>query len=215
MENKVIKEDSLEFIKKIDNEKITVSFFDPQYRGVLDKLNYGSSKRMKKRQELPQMTEEYIIKCIKEQYRVLKPSGYLFLWIDKFHLLNSIANWIKDTDFQVVDMITWNKLKIGMGYRTRRKSEYLIILQKKPIKVKDTWTIHNIPDVWEEKQTKEHPHSKPKELQKQLIKSTTDKDSYILDITSGSGIVKNICDDLKLNFLGCDIIFGEKEKEED
>lgn len=77
------------------------------------------------------MNEETIREFVEEINRVLKKSGYLFLWVDKFHLTNTAENfhnWIYNTDLQVVDMITWNKERMGMGYRTRRVSEYLIVL---------------------------------------------------------------------------------------
>lgn len=107
-------------------------FFDPQYRGVLDKLKYGNEgkKRGRARAQLEQMNEETIITFIKEINRILKPSKYLFLWVDKFHLVEGVKPWLINTSFKLVDMITWDKQKIGMGYRTRRKSEYLLILQK-------------------------------------------------------------------------------------
>ena len=77
-------------------------------------------------------------------------------------------------------MIVWNKGKIGMGYRTRRKSEYLIVFQKSPVKVKGCWTYHAIPDVWEEKTPKTHSHSKPGELQRRLIAATSKKKMLFL-----------------------------------
>ena len=71
--------------------------------------------------------------------------------MDKFHLVEGVKPWLINTSFKLVDMITWDKQKIGMGYRTRRKSEYLLILQKEPIKAKATWSLHDITDVWSEK----------------------------------------------------------------
>lgn len=154
------------------------------------------------------MSDETIEKFIKEIDRVLFPSGYLFLWVDKFILCQGIDTWLASTSLSIVDLITWNKLKIGMGYRTRRKSEYLIILQKKPIRAKSTWILHNIPDVWDEKVVKIHTHSKPIELQKQLILATTDENDYILDPASGGYSVFEACRTINRNFIGCDIEFG-------
>ena len=59
------------------------------------------------------------------------------------------------------------KQRIGMGYRTRRKSEYLIVLQKQPRKAKGVWKSRNIPDVCAEAVTENngHPHKKPIALQ--------------------------------------------------
>ena len=99
------------------------------------------------------MSEDTIVDFIKEIDRVLKDSGHLFLWVDKFHLCQGVLDWLVDTNLNLVDMIVWDKGKIGMGYRTRRKSEYLIVLQKSPVRAKDCWTDHAIPDVWQEKNT--------------------------------------------------------------
>ena len=60
-------------------------FFDPQYRGVLDKLKYGNEgkKRGRARAQLEQMNEETIITFIKEINRILKPSNTSFCgWIN-------------------------------------------------------------------------------------------------------------------------------------
>ena len=151
--------DGVELLRQIKDRSIKAVFFDPQYRGVLDKMSYGNEgkNRGRDRSALPQMTEKIISEFLAEIERILVPSGYLFLWVDKFHLVEGIKDWFKDLgSIQAVDMITWNKMKIGMGYRTRRKCEYLVILQKHPKLAKATWKLHNIPDVWDEKVDKIH-----------------------------------------------------------
>lgn len=203
--------DGIKLLNNINSETIKTAFFDPQYRGVLDKLKYGNEgkSRGKARHDLQQMSEETIIEFINEIDRVLLPSGHLFLWVDKFHLCTGVADWFKNTNFNLVDMITWDKGKIGMGYRTRRKSEYLIILQKKPVKAKGYWNDHTIPDVWLEKTDKTHAHSKPIDLQKRLIEATTDEEDYVLDPASGGYSVFNACELSNRNFIGGDIEYGE------
>ena len=136
--NRKNKIDGLTLLNSLDTETVKVAFFDPQYRGVLDKLSYGNEgvNRGKARSSLPQMEPEIIIKFINEINRVLLPSGHLFLWVDKFHLCQGVLEWFLNTDLNLVDLITWDKDKIGMGYRTRRKSEYLIVFQKKTNKGK-------------------------------------------------------------------------------
>lgn len=194
------------------DKTIATVFFDPQYRGVLDKLKYGNEgkSRGKARSELVQMDENTIISFIKEIDRVLKESGHLFLWVDKFHLCQGILSWVQETDLNLVDMIVWDKGKIGMGYRTRRKSEYIIVFQKSPVRAKACWTDHAIPDVWEEKVIKVHPHSKPTELQRRLIVATTNEGDTVLDPASGGFSVFEACKLCGRNFLGCDIIYGEE-----
>ena len=61
-----------------------------------------------------------------------------------------------------------------------------MILQKKPIKAKECWTDHSIPDVWQEDKPKTHPHSKPIELQRRLISATTIDGDVVLDPASGA-----------------------------
>ena len=210
--NKKNKMNGLDLLDLLDKESIKVTFFDPQYRGVLDKLSYGNEgkSRGKDRSALPQMSQEIIFEFLAKIELVLKPNGYLFLWLDKFHLFE-VKSWIENyQSLEIVDMIVWNKMKIGMGYRTRRKSEYLVIIQKSPRKAKSTWTLHNIPDVWDEKiLDKNHTHAKPIELQKQLILATTNENDLVLDPASGGYSVFRACKETNRNFIGCDLEFGE------
>lgn len=203
--------DGIDLLGDINDCSIAVTFFDPQYRGVLDKLKYGNEgkQRGKARSNLAQMDEDTIKKFIVEINRVLQASGHLFLWVDKFHLCQGVLDWFENTDLNLVDMIVWDKGRIGMGYRTRRKSEYLIVAQKNPVKAKACWTDHAIPDVWEEKVVKIHPHSKPIELQRRLIAATTAEGDVVLDPAAGGFSVFEACQTLGRDFIGGDIEYGE------
>lgn len=203
--------DGLDLLADINDGSIAAAFFDPQYRGVLDKLKYGNEgkSRNKARSDLQQMDEDVIVKFINEIDRVLQKSGHLFLWVDKFHLCQGVLDWFTATSLNLVDMVVWDKCKIGMGYRTRRKSEYLIVFQKSPVKAKACWTDHAIPDIWVEKTPKIHPHSKPVELQYRLIKATTKDGDVVLDPASGGFSVFEACKLLNRDFIGGDIRYGE------
>ena len=209
--NKKNKADGLDLLATLNDKTIAAVFFDPQYRGILDKLNYGNEGKLrgKARCSLVQMLEEVIISFIIEINRVLKDSGHLFLWIDKYHLCQGVLPWFSKTDLNLVDLIVWDKDRIGMGYRTRRKSEYLLVFQKEPIKAKGCWNNHSIPDVWKEKVSKSHPHSKPIELQRILIEATTTPKDIVLDPASGGYSVFDACEKADRDFLGCDVEFGE------
>lgn len=211
--NKKNKMDGLKLLNILEPQSIKVAFFDPQYRGVLDKLSYGNEgkSRGQVRSSLPQMSEDIIADFISKIHRILKPNGYLFLWVDKFHLIDGVKKWFESfSDFEIVDMITWDKKKIGMGYRSRRRSEYLVIIQKHPKQAKKTWVLHNIPDVWEEKITdKNHTHAKPIELQKQLLLATTVEGDLVLDPASGGFSVYGACKEINRNFIGCDLVYGD------
>ena len=135
LKNQKLEMNGLELLSHIGDGEVKLAFFDPQYRGVLDKMKYGNEgERQSGRASLEQMGEDIIIEFIKEIDRVLCPSGHLMLWVGKFHLCEGVKPWVSGTNLNLVDMLTWDKGKIGMGYRTRRKAEYLIIFQKSPIR---------------------------------------------------------------------------------
>ena len=201
-----LKMDGLKLLNKITPTSVPVAFFDPQYRGILDKMNYGNEgqARGRARCELAQMDEAKIGKFVSAIDRMLIPSGHLFLWADKYHLCTDFSVWIKGTGLEVVDMLTWHKDRMGMGYRTRRTAEYLIILQKLPRRAKGVWTIHNIPDVWTERAQK-GTHAKPIDLQAELIAATTKIGDLVVDPAAGSFSVLEACKIRGRNFLGCDL----------
>ena len=196
-----------ELLNNLKDGSIPVVFFDPQYRGVLDKMSYGNEgKRQIKRSELEQMDELIIKKFMEEINRVLMETGHLFLWVDKFHLCQGIAPWIRNTDLTIVDMIVWDKERMGMGYRTRKQSEYLLILQKPPIRAKNIWKTRNIRDVWSEKvDAKIHPHQKPRGLQEALIEAVSNEGDVILDPAAGSFSVMDCAIAKNRFFLGSDL----------
>src|ERR1700761_1549336 len=185
------KANGLEFLFRLPTDITSLVFFDPEYRGVLDYQGYGNEgERQKGRAALDQMTGDVIRQFIGQIDRVLTPRGHLMLWVDKFHVAEGITPWLEGCDLKVVDMITWDKGRIGMGYRTRRKCEYLMVIQKLPVRAKGVWTLHNIPDVWSEKREKgataQHAHPKPLGLQAQLIAATTAPGGLVIDPAAGS-----------------------------
>ncbi len=206
--NTRLKMDGLGLLGSLPKASIPVVFFDPQYRGILDKMAYGNEGkgRGKKRSQLMQMSESIIVEFFHHIDNVLMPSGHLFLWIDKFHLCQGFSDWANGTELEIVDLITWDKARMGMGYRTRRVSEYCAVLQKLPKRAKGVWKIHNIPDTWRESvKGKEHPHQKPVGLQRKLIAAVTNPGDYVVDPAAGSFSVMVSANLESRNFIGCDL----------
>lgn len=209
--NKRMKMDGLKMLSKLPAESIPAAFFDPQYRGVLDKLGYGNEGKARgmRRCALQQMDESTIAEFIAALDTVLLPSGHLFLWLDKFHLCNEFRDWLGGTALDVVDLINWDKGRIGMGYRSRRATEYCLVLQKAPRKAKGVWKVHNIPDTWREKAANNggngHPHKKPVELQGALIEAVSNAGDIIIDPAAGDFTVLAAAMRRGRNFIGCDL----------
>lgn len=200
------KNEGLLFLRALRPDAFPLCFFDPQYRGVLDYQSYGNEgERQRARSKLRQMPEAEIKQFLCEIDRVLMPTGHLLFWTDKFHLCTGLGPWLDGTNLDIVDLIVWNKLRMGMGYRSRRVSEYLVVMQKAPRRAKGVWALHDIPDVWDEKVTNDGAHAKPVGLQGRLIEALTNTRDTVIDPAAGSYSVLKACQRTNRQFLGCDI----------
>ncbi len=201
--------DGLRLLGALAPDAVAAAFLDPQYRGVLDHQNYGNEgvARASARAGLPQMTEDAIARFVAGIGRVLVPGGHLFLWVDKFHLCKGVGPWLEGTPLGIVDMVVWDKRRTGMGYRTRRVSEQLVVIQKAPRRAKGVWKAHDIPDVWPERQERSgHPHRKPTGLQARLIEAVTNPGATVVDPAAGGYSVLESCRRTGRDFVGCDLL---------
>jgi site-specific DNA-methyltransferase (adenine-specific) len=202
--------DALTLLRLLPEACAPLVFFDPQHRAVLDNLKFGNeSARQKGRAGLPAMSDDYIDSVCLEITRVLKPSGYLMRWLDTFCLCEGHHLRILRQHITPVDLIAWDSLRLGMGKRSRRRGDYLLVLQKPPIKAGATWRDHGISSRWAEKVDRNiHPHVKPIGLIARLIGATTQPGDMIIDPAAGSFIVMEAAHQLGRNFIGCDLKFG-------
>jgi site-specific DNA-methyltransferase (adenine-specific) len=96
---------------------------------------------------------------------------------------------------------------MGMGKRTRRRGDYLLVLQKRPV-TPSTWKDHGIPSRWPEKVGRKiHPHLKPAGLIARLIEALTKPGDLIVDPAAGSFVVMRLAHELGRKFVGCDIAY--------
>jgi site-specific DNA-methyltransferase (adenine-specific) len=202
--------DALALLRLLPEAYTPLVFFDPQHRAVLDKLKFGNDgARQIGRAGLPAMSDEYINSVCLEAARVLKPSGYLMRWIDTFCLCERHHLHIPPQHIKPVDLIAWDNLHLGMGKRSRRRGDYLLVLQKPPVKAGATWRDHGIPDRWTEKVDRSiHQHIKPIGLIARLLGAATQPGDMIIDPAAGSFIVMDAAHQLGRDFIGCDLKFG-------
>ena len=212
----------LDLLAGVGDGSVKCVFFDPQYRGGLDKLAFGNEgkNRGQARAACVQMDKAKITEFIEEINRVLTDDGYLFLWLDKFEMMQGIeTRWFKvqdkdklevDTDLKVRGLIVWDKQRMGMGFRERNQAEYLVVCQKIKGKgtgnPKTTWTRHNIPSVWPERvKATTHTHTKPIGLQAAVIEAVTKKGDLVIDPAAGGFSVLEACQATGRNFLGTNL----------
>lgn len=203
--------DGLKLLKWMAPRSAALMIFDPQYRGVLDKMNYGNEgeQRERGRAKLPVMTEYQIARFIEEAHRILKPGAHLLLWIDKFMLAEArhLALFAYAPEMVRVELIHWNKLRPGMGRRARWRSEYLVIAQKPPVSAKLWRADRSIDDSWPEASDRsQHPHAKPYQLHQRLVRTLTKRGDLIVDPCAGSYGSLEVCKLTGRRFLGCDLV---------
>jgi site-specific DNA-methyltransferase (adenine-specific) len=201
--------DGRDLLAALPAGSVPLVIFDPQYRAVLDKLKFGNEgARQIGRHGLPAMSDAVICEFTQAIGRVLKPSGHLGMWVDKFTLGTARhLQWsTPSSKLQLVDFIAWDKGRIGMGRRSRSRVEYLLIIQKAPIRAKGCWHTHRLPDCWYEYADRQaHPHAKPLVLQQEIIKATTKRGDLIVDPAAGgysTMLAAKVCG---CEFLGCDL----------
>lgn len=197
-------------LRSLPASKAKAAFLDPQYRGVLDKLQFGNEgARQVARAKLPQMTDHDVTVFVEEIERVLAPSGHLFLWVDKFSIGSGhhVRYFARASELAVVDVIHWNKTRPGMGRRARCASEYCLVLQKRPVRAKGVWTDHRLLDSWvEQADRSRHAHAKPHQLVERLIRAVTKRGDLVVDPCAGSYVVLEACQASGREFVGCDLI---------
>ena len=152
------------------------------------------------------MSESYIDAVCHEIARVLAPSGYCMRWVDTFSLCEAHHRRIANV-MPSVDLITWDNGRMGMGKRSRRRGDYVVVLQRPPIVAKN-WRDHGIPPRWIEKVNRGgHPHIKPAGLISRLIGAATLPGDLVVDPCAGSFIVLQEYRRLRRGFVGCDIAY--------
>lgn len=206
--------DAVELLSRIPNEIAALFIADPQYRAVLDKMDYGNEgKKQIGRAALKSMDDSTIAFLIEEAARVLLPSGHCLIWMDKFSIASGHwRRWIRRTpQLGIVDLICWNKLRPGMGRRARCMTEYLVILQKAPQRAKDIWTDHSIGDAWSESSDRRiHTHAKPYVLTERLIRAMTKRGDLVIDPCAGGYGVLTACQASGREFIGGDLIASKE-----
>jgi len=213
--NVIQRGDALALLRFLPEAYTPLAFFDPQHRVVLDKLKFGNEgERQRERCALPAMGEDYIDVCCREIARVLVPSGYCMRWLDTYGLCEAHHLRVADC-LKCVDLIAWDNLRPGMGKRSRRRGDYLLVLQRSPVTAKN-WRDHGIPNRWVEKVDRRiHPHVKPIDLIERLIAAVTLPGDLVIDPAAGSFGVLHAALRQGREFIGCDAVapaierFGE------
>jgi DNA modification methylase len=196
--------DSINFIDKIDF-KIKCVITDPPYG-----MNYISNRRTASEKdkgisndENLDLAIETVNKVFTKLYNKMEENSALFCFIgwkqEKYFI-----ELIEDIGFEVKNVLIWNKNNHGTGdliYSFAPKHERIIYATKGKVKLN-----YRHPDVLEGSDIRtSHPTSKPIDLLKKLIESTTMQNDIIVDPFAGHGSTGIAAKELNRNYWLCEL----------
>lgn len=205
--------DCISFLESLPAHSIDLIVTDPAYSGMNNKLKLGKGRIVGKYKEkgsengkwfgefedTEENYERFLLAC---KRALKKDTGHIYIMFDSFSLLT--LGGIIRKHFNVKNIITWDKVNLGMGHYYRRRHEFILFATNgNNRKIKN----RSFPDVWRVKRihNAEYPTQKPVEVFQIMINASVEKDFMVCDPFMGSGsaaiaAIKNNC-----NFIGCDI----------
>ena len=222
---------------QIEKESVDLIFADPPYNlsgnGLRWKGNKTGGDWYMVNEEWDRMSApEYLRftrKWIAGAYRVLKDGGSIYISCT-FHNISEIMIVLKQLDFKINNIITWQKTN-AMPNMTRRvfthSTEFIVwavkgkkwifnyeeLKRMNPDKQKDG-SLKQMRDVWQLPlvQGKErirgkdnlaiHPTQKPEEMLRRIILASSNKGDIVLDPFLGSGTTTFVAKKLERNWIG-------------
>lgn len=210
---KVFQQDVIQFLSCLPNDSVDLIVTDPAYSGMNQHLMLGkgrivgqynekgnAGKWFSEFHDTPENYKQFLEQC----KRVLKPDRHLFIMFDSYSML-SLGSMVREV-FNVKNVVTWDKVNIGMGHYFRRQTEFILFASKG----KRPLTRRDIPDVWKIKRLHRAPYptQKPVELFEAMIassKTSNDQNFVVCDPFTGSGSAAIAALKQGASFVGCDI----------
>ncbi|MEZ4789528.1 MAG: DNA methyltransferase [Flavobacteriales bacterium] len=209
----IYQDDAISFLKKLPSNSVDVIVTDPAYSGMNNMLQLGEGRIVGKYadkgadqgkwfNEFEDSEENYAAFLI-ECKRVLKRStGHIYIMFDSYSLL-SLGGVVRKY-LDVKNLITWDKVNMGMGHYFRRRHEYILFAtngNKRKIETR------SMPDVWRFKRihNSEYPTQKPVEVFQAMLHASAEPGYVVCDPFLGSASSAIAAMKCKCKFIGCDI----------
>ena len=140
-----------------------------------------------------------------ELYRVLKPDSHCYIMTNDSNLQNFL-NVFTDVGFHFTKLIIWDKQnKIANPYYMQQV-EYILFMSKGRTKQINNCGTSNLLSISNmANKNNDHPTEKPVELMEILIKNSSKEGDLVMDPFVGVGATALACQNLKRNFIGCEI----------
>ena len=204
--------DCLDFLRSLDDGSVDIIVTDPAYSGMNRHLqlghgrivgHYGSNSDTAERkwfQEFhddPDTYRHFLTEC----KRVLRNNRHLYIMFDSYSLL-TLGPIVREV-FDVKNLITWDKIVIGMGHYFRRRHEYVLFATKGKRKL----SRRDIPDVWRFRRIHRatYPTQKPVEVFAAMLCGSVEPGFVVCDPFVGSGSAAIASLKRGCSFVGADV----------
>lgn len=204
--------DAIEWLKTLDNDSVDLIVSDPPYRvsqhghsglGGIFKTKVGEDKKLNGK--LFEHNEVDVNDYAGELYRVLKPDSHCYIMTNDRNLQN-FMNVFTNIGFNFCKLLIWDKQNKITNQYYMNQVEYILFMYKGRNKQINNCGTSNLISVNNVKnKTHNHPTEKPVELMEILIKNSTNEGDLVLDPFVGVGATPVACQNLKRNFIGCEI----------
>lgn len=209
--------DVIQFLRSLPDASVDLIVTDPAYSGMNQHLalgkgrivgDYSGDKSSKWFEEFHDTPDNYQL-FLEECHRVLKDDRHIFIMFDSYSMI-SLGPIFREV-FNLKNILTWDKVSIGMGHYFRRRTEFVLFGSKgkRPV------TRRDIPDVWALKRihNPKYPTQKPVEIFMAMIASSFRRGEtpVVVDPFMGSGSSGVATLRLGGSFIGNDLSLKSKE----
>ena len=204
--------DCLDFLGSLADASVDIIVTDPAYSGMNRHLQIGHGRivghykgksdpaEQKWFQEFhddPATYRHFLTEC----KRVLRNNRHLYIMFDSYSLL-TLGPIVREV-FDVKNLITWDKIAIGMGHYFRRRHEYVLFATKGQRKL----SRRDIPDVWRFRRIHRaaYPTQKPVEVFAAMLCGSVEPGFVVCDPFVGSGSAAIAALKQGCSFIGADV----------
>ncbi|MCB0880030.1 MAG: hypothetical protein KDC46_13750 [Thermoleophilia bacterium] len=192
----LVRSDAIALLQSLPDASVDLLVTDPAYNGMNQHLQLGKGRivgKYKSRGDGERWFDEfddspgnYALFC-SEVARVLGPDRAAFLMFDAYSML-TLGPVVRE-HFQVKNVLTWDKVAMGMGHHFRRQSEFMLYVTTGKAKL----VRRDVPDVWRIRRVHRgmYPTQKPIELFEAMVAASigerASSDVVVCDPFLGSG----------------------------
>jgi adenine-specific DNA-methyltransferase len=197
--DRVICGDASRILPQLPTRSIDLIVTDPPYG---DNVSYGPKNVRIAGNEHPLLALSVMSLC----YRLLKRDSTAYMFCSMRHLDFVRAFFERYTRFRVRDVLVWDKVTMNVGPAFRKQYECILVLEKgRPIyrdpRMLNLISVRRVRD-------SRHPHAKPVELIKLLIRHSSDEGAVVLDPFLGTGTTAIAARETGRRFVGIELDDG-------